>query len=389
MSKIGRNDPCWCGSEEKFKRCHWPSMPPEPPTEPLSQDKKIEIAKAVKAVRDAELLDDQRLGELKALMADPSHHEAIDRAISGLSEEDEFALICRNIGTATHMVRLDQNPLIRNRAIAPDFLVRFQAGFPGRKKREDAAGFRCLIEVKSTEKAEFTIRGGALRRRLEFASAFGLPLLLAVRFLRFGRNSLWAMADATRHTGGRLRLGPEDLMRDGLRRVLWLDHSVLLFPGTQVLTTYNRAEGIEGPRLADLGVLTSMRIRNRSREFPIEGPTLPTYSVLMNAFGVEERRRRERGTVTRVLSTPNLDFATATMPDLIMALHHGFGLVPGQVLTSEAARDLPRLDRDVIYSLLDPLYEAQMIANISHGEDDEAFDAWQTYFGPGLNTQDG
>jgi len=21
--KLGRNDPCWCGSGEKYKRCHW------------------------------------------------------------------------------------------------------------------------------------------------------------------------------------------------------------------------------------------------------------------------------------------------------------------------------------------------------------------------------
>lgn len=28
MSKLGRNDPCWCGSGKKFKRCHWPDTSP-------------------------------------------------------------------------------------------------------------------------------------------------------------------------------------------------------------------------------------------------------------------------------------------------------------------------------------------------------------------------
>jgi uncharacterized protein YecA (UPF0149 family) len=23
-SKLGRNDPCWCGSGKKWKRCHYP-----------------------------------------------------------------------------------------------------------------------------------------------------------------------------------------------------------------------------------------------------------------------------------------------------------------------------------------------------------------------------
>jgi preprotein translocase subunit SecA len=25
--KIGRNDPCWCGSGKKFKHCHYPKLP--------------------------------------------------------------------------------------------------------------------------------------------------------------------------------------------------------------------------------------------------------------------------------------------------------------------------------------------------------------------------
>ena len=27
-NKIGRNDPCWCGSGKKWKRCHYPQLPP-------------------------------------------------------------------------------------------------------------------------------------------------------------------------------------------------------------------------------------------------------------------------------------------------------------------------------------------------------------------------
>lgn len=28
LSKLGRNDPCWCGSGKKFKKCHWPHTGP-------------------------------------------------------------------------------------------------------------------------------------------------------------------------------------------------------------------------------------------------------------------------------------------------------------------------------------------------------------------------
>ena len=27
-NKLGRNDPCWCGSGKKFKRCHFPQQSP-------------------------------------------------------------------------------------------------------------------------------------------------------------------------------------------------------------------------------------------------------------------------------------------------------------------------------------------------------------------------
>ncbi len=27
QSRIGRNDPCWCGSGKKFKKCHYPQLP--------------------------------------------------------------------------------------------------------------------------------------------------------------------------------------------------------------------------------------------------------------------------------------------------------------------------------------------------------------------------
>jgi len=69
---------------------------------------KIERAKALKAVRD--ILPDaaSSLDELRQLAGDP----AIERAIEGFKQEDEFALLCRLMGTATHCVHLEQRPII-------------------------------------------------------------------------------------------------------------------------------------------------------------------------------------------------------------------------------------------------------------------------------------
>jgi uncharacterized protein YecA (UPF0149 family) len=27
IHKLGRNDPCWCGSGKKWKKCHYPQLP--------------------------------------------------------------------------------------------------------------------------------------------------------------------------------------------------------------------------------------------------------------------------------------------------------------------------------------------------------------------------
>lgn len=40
MKGVGRNDPCWCGSGLKYKRCHWPVVPTESSSvdEPIDDD---------------------------------------------------------------------------------------------------------------------------------------------------------------------------------------------------------------------------------------------------------------------------------------------------------------------------------------------------------------
>jgi hypothetical protein len=53
----------------------------------------------------------------------------IDRAVEGLSEEDEFILMCLLMKTSTHLAPLDQTASIAAGSAAPDLLARFQPGF--------------------------------------------------------------------------------------------------------------------------------------------------------------------------------------------------------------------------------------------------------------------
>jgi hypothetical protein len=125
---------------------------------------KMEIAKRLKGIGDIaepSLLDTMIDGFLPE-----DQRVDVKRAIGGLSEEDEFALLCRMMKTTTHIVRIDQAPIVVNDTIAPDFLVRFQ---PGSSLlglgAEQFCPYRAFVEVKSTTKDTFKIGSSNLAKR--------------------------------------------------------------------------------------------------------------------------------------------------------------------------------------------------------------------------------
>ncbi|MGA9722902.1 MAG: hypothetical protein WBQ86_10625 [Candidatus Binatus sp.] len=155
---------------------------PTPPSQ-------IEIAKALRHIR-AIASSEQYLSVVKTLTGGPV--DRIERAAAGLSEEDEFTLLCMLMQTSTHLAPLDQTASIATGSGAPDLLARFQPGLftkniPGTRHR----GYKCLVEIKSTSKDKFSIGGGALQRLRSFAEAFQLPLLFAVRFIQHRSAAVW------------------------------------------------------------------------------------------------------------------------------------------------------------------------------------------------------
>src|SRR6266481_5623800 len=115
----------------------------------------IELAKALHHLKRV-ATSEQFASVLKTLVSAPTPR--IDRALAGLSEEDEFVLLSRLIQTSTHLAPIDQTPSIADRNSCPDLLARFQPGFalrgiPG----SFHGGYRCFVEVKSTSKLKFSI----------------------------------------------------------------------------------------------------------------------------------------------------------------------------------------------------------------------------------------
>lgn len=155
---------------------------------------KIEEAKALRAIKGVTASDADFETVAKALFSTPD--PARERALEGLTQEDEFAILCRVMGTATHLARIDQSPLLEEaeRIVPPDFLASFNPGCSvlARNRKEVNATYSCFVEVKSVGRAKFKISEKDLTRREAFAHHFKLPLIFAVRFKQF-KGVAWVL----------------------------------------------------------------------------------------------------------------------------------------------------------------------------------------------------
>jgi hypothetical protein len=198
---------------------------------------KIETAKALKAIKSVVSAEEYK--HIQQIIGAGFDLKETERAVAGLGEEDEFALLCRLMNTATHLVHLEQRPIIRGDYIVPDFLTRFQPGFSEKGySSADSSGFSCLVDVKSTSRRKFSIGGSELRRRRNFATTYGYPLLFAVRFTEFSQSALWVLVEDDRSVS-RIEIEPNALLT-GVRHVLWNEYFYYLQPSTWFEATYSK-----------------------------------------------------------------------------------------------------------------------------------------------------
>lgn len=129
MARHGRNEPCSCGSGKKYKKCCGAVASTSGDTskdavEILSRSvSKIELAKALKSLRS--VVDDSAFQEVSQIISPSGSHGALDKAIRGLAQEDEFILLTKALGTASHLTALEQRPIFKDGDfLTPDLLAR-------------------------------------------------------------------------------------------------------------------------------------------------------------------------------------------------------------------------------------------------------------------------
>lgn len=217
----------------------------------------IELAKRIKELKG--IAPAATFDEIFRKLVPEEKIEKVERIIKGLSQEDEFALLCKMLNCCSSITPLNQTPIITDNEITPDFQATFHPGsYLSHVSSADAPKFNCLIEVKSTEKIKFKSSRIDIDKRRRFANRYNLPLLYAIRFLVAKGYAYWVVVSA------------DDLFEknkidssayaDSLAHVLFDNYSILTNNSYTIIRKYSKEKPGIGEKREGLGELQSLEI---------------------------------------------------------------------------------------------------------------------------------
>ncbi len=349
----------------------------------MSSDKsyipsKIELAKALREVK-AIAKPEQYQEVHRVLTAERA--DDFGSAIEGLTEEDDFALTCVLMGTATHLAPVEQRLAVAGGHAAPDILVRFQPGFYQRRiPNSRHTGFRCFVEVKATTKDKLRIGGNQLRKLRAFADAFGMPLLLAVRF-RWFNSALWVMVQDNDRSKRSVTIGVSD-WPSGLRPVLWDEHGYMLLPGTYFQATYDGKSSGRNLYHRKYGEQIGFQIATQEERYALSGDDAGIAAALFECYNLEEIESKRQGELTHVLyRARNLVVSVA---DLIYGMnrlprdeHGNPRFDAAKVVRQMADGQRPTLiGRDFVEYFADRLCDLGVLGRMGYGDPQESYRKW-------------
>ncbi len=353
-------------------------------TEKADRVSKIELAKVLKSVRDAspDSETNQKIKEL-LLPDDQQEREKIENAINGLDVEDEFAVRCRLMETATHLIPLEGQPIIPSDDSRPDFLARFQPGCAIHNYTGNANnGFHCCIEVKSTKKKNRKLSGKKLRRLRKFSKEFNLPLFFAVKLNSTG-DSVWTIIEDENRESSSINVGEEHLI-SGVRHVLWNEYTLTWMPDSSVVRVFDREATNDALAKSEYGGLRELVIKGESVELRFKDAMAAGISAILNEFDMKRLRVNREGNITTEVSSSG--GKEALLADLVYKLSEistdDKGTFPSRFIARvDKASGATLADRSLIEYLVKPLVENQMLTISAIGSPDRHLELWKRYSG--------
>lgn len=197
---------------------------------------------------------------LKQLVPDDKI-STVERIINGLSQEDEFALLCKMLDCCSSITPLNQTPIVGEDEITPDFQVTFHPGsFLSKMSSAGAPAFKCMVEVKSTEKLKFKSSRSDIDKRRRFAARYNLPLLYAIRFTAVKDHAFWVVIPAD-DLYDKNRIDTSAYV-DSLGQLLFDNYSIIVNSSYTLVRKYSKNKSGIGERHEALGELQSLELVN-------------------------------------------------------------------------------------------------------------------------------
>lgn len=346
---------------------------------------RIELAKALKGMKA--IATEEQFEKTKDIYIQEGGEESVMSAVNGLSEEDEFAMLTKLMGTATHIIGQEQRPIIEGKYIVPDFFLNLKMGnLVNGKSIKDFSGFKCLMEVKSTEKDKFKIGGSRLQRLRNISDLMELPLLFAIRFLRAKQNALWAIVEDDRSSTS-LNVTYQGVI-DGVRNVIWNEFILTPNPNLIVKCKFSKSAKINSITHTEFGKQISATYtdgkktltQNDSEAFMTCG-LLETYNL--KEFKVE---KIDDDITIQYLKPTNF---TAFLADLIYKMNNlivdKFGNVVYDasklIVRSDTGAHDTLVNRQMIELLAKPLIDKELLFIGAIGDIGKQLNKWKEFGG--------
>jgi hypothetical protein len=230
----------------------------------------------------------------------------------------------------------------------------------------------------------------------DFADNFSLPLLFAVRFLRFKDAAMWVLVEDTDRTKPAVRIDISHWI-EGQRSILWDEHSYFMFPNTRFEAIYS-PDGADGLlRHSDYGEQVEFHVITSKGRFPQTGTDALLASAFFESYGLKEVASEREGSLVRVAYTPTN--AAMSVADMIYAMNRlprdeeGALIFDAATALRELAdgHPLPLVDRQLVEHLGSKYCEIAALGIAEYGEPQARYERWlasggrETVSEPGLS----
>lgn len=344
---------------------------------------KIELAKALKSIKA--IATSEQFEETKKLYIQEGGEESVMSAVNGLSEEDEFAILTKLLGTATHIIGLEQRPLIEGEYIVPDFFVNFKMGNTvNGKSVKDFGNYKCLFEVKSTEKDNFKIGGSRLQRLRNISDLMGFPLLFAIRFLRAKQNALWAIIEDDRSKTF-INVTYQAAI-DGVRNVVWNEYILTPNPKLVIQCEFSKSSKINSIIHPEYGRQISATYTDGTNFLIQNGSEAFMTCSFLESYNLQEFK------VEKIDEDKSIQYlkprlSTAFLADLIYKMNNlivdEFGNVVYDasklLVRSDTGAHDTLINRQIIEVLAKPLVDKKLLFIGSIGDTEKQLKKWEEF----------